>query len=493
MNAAALPRPLPLPLPLPLQEPSAPPLSEVVHVLLAAAWRRRYAIVLPVLLLPVLGGAAGTVAPRSYEARTSILVQDPQRFNPFMTDLTVRSNLRDRMEGLKALLTSRHVLQGVAEDLGLVAQGAGEAAQDRAVAGLAGALSVTLIGQEMVEIRYRASRPGGMAAVLRRVGERFVERVRGPEDASLRDSLAFLERQAADAAAELDAAEAALSAYKSRHAAALPELRQATAARLAQLREQLADREMRLAGAEGEIGAMRDRLLATDPVLGRLEQEIVAARTGLAELRARYTEAHSRVQAAERRLARLEEERGGLVRAAGEVDLGRLWQLAAAAPGEGAPALLVSQVAAMEAARARLGLLRAEAATLGAAARELSARLEASGEVERGLRGLERDVAVKAELVQSLRRRLEQARVTAELAAQQAPERIKVIDPPVEPSAPTKPMPVIFAVAGLLAGIAVGAGLAALMEIADGSVRRIRQMEALVRVPVLARLPRYGR
>jgi nucleotide-binding universal stress UspA family protein len=47
------------------------------------------------------------------------------------------------------------------------------------------------------------------------------------------------------------------------------------------------------------------------------------------------------------------------------------------------------------------------------------------------LRGLEREVAVKAELVQSLRRRFEQARVTAELAEQQAPERIKVIDPPV--------------------------------------------------------------
>jgi capsular polysaccharide biosynthesis protein len=92
--------------------------------------------------------------------------------------------------------------------------------------------------------------------------------------------------------------------------------------------------------------------------------------------------------------------------------------------------------------------------------------------------------------VQALRRRFEQARVTADLAQQQAPERIKVIDQPVVPSAPTKPMPMIFAMAGLVAGLALGIGLAALLEIADTSVRRIRDLEKLTGVPVLARLPR---
>jgi capsular polysaccharide biosynthesis protein len=65
-----------------------------------------------------------------------------------------------------------------------------------------------------------------------------------------------------------------------------------------------------------------------------------------------------------------------------------------------------------------------------------------------------------------------------------------VIDQPVVPSAPTKPMPMIFAIAGLVAGLALGIGLAALLEIADTSVRRIRDLEKLTGVPVLARLPR---
>jgi uncharacterized protein involved in exopolysaccharide biosynthesis len=239
MNATALPLP----------RHAAQPLTEILHALLHAAWRRRYLILLPVLVLPLLGGALGSFAPRSYEARMSVLVQDPQRFNPFMTDLTVRSNLRDRMDGLKALLTSRHVLIGVAEDIGLVARGAPEAAQAWAVSSLAAAVSVTLIGQEMVELRYRARSPEGMDDVLRRIGERFIERVRGPEDTSLRESVTFLERQAAESQSELDVAESALSAFKSRNASQLPDLRQANVSRLATLREQLSERELRLASA----------------------------------------------------------------------------------------------------------------------------------------------------------------------------------------------------------------------------------------------------
>jgi uncharacterized protein involved in exopolysaccharide biosynthesis len=232
-------------------------------------------------------------------------------------------------------------------------------------------------------------------------------------------------------------------------------------------------------------------------VIGRLEQDIVATTGELALLRARYLREHSRVQAAERRLERLEEERGTLVRAAATArpaDIGRLWNFAAVAAGQGdgAQMLLVSQVGALEAARTRVEQLRAETANLRAASDELARRVAASGEVERGMRALERDVAVKAEIVHALRRRFEQARVTADLAQQQAPERIKVIDEPVQPSSPMKPLQLIFAIAGLLAGAALGAGLATLLELADTSVRRIRELETLTGAPVLARIPRFA-
>lgn len=474
--------------------PAAPALGEIFHAFLAAGWRRRYVILLPVLLLPVLGGLVGSFVPHSYETRMSVLVQEPGRFNPFLEDLSVRSNLRDRMEGLRALLTSRHVMLSVAEDLGMVPPGASEWEQSRAVAGLASSVSVQLIGQEMVELRYRARRPDGMDRVLDRVGQRFIERVRGPEDASLRDSVAFLDAQIRDAQAALDRAEQAQSVFKSQNAALLPDMRAANLQRLAMQREQLAEREVRLAGAEAEITSIASRLLATDPVVGRLEEDIVETRSELAVLRARYMDAHSRVQAALRRLDSLEQERDLLrARSGGSgMDDARLRNLAAvsARRGDAPQPLLVSQMVVLDQARARLGQLRGETDNLRAAVAELNDNIASSGEVERELRALERDVAVQADLVQQLRRRFETARVTADLARQQAPGRIMVIDRPYEPTAPSKPMTMIFALAGIVAGLALGIGLAALLDLMDSSVRGIRATEKLLGTPVLARLPR---
>ena len=473
---------------------SGPPFAELAHALLAAAWRRRYAMALPLLLLPLLGGVIGAMVPLSYDTRMSVLVQEPGRFNPFLEDLSVKSNLKDRMEGLRALLTSRHVLLPVAEDLGMVVPGASEGDQSRAVGALAADVSVQLIGQEMVELRYRARRPDGMDRILGRIGERFIERVRGPEDSSLRDSVAFLEQQQSQSQAALGEAEAALAAFKAAHASQLPDLRSANLLRLGQLREQLAEREVRLAGAEREVASVADRLLATDPVVGRVEQDIVAALAELSALRSRYTDSHSRVQGALNRLERLEQERATLLERAGKAtvfDTTSLWNFAAVAAqrADGSQPLLVSQVAALEAGRARLEQLRGETANIRTAASDLEAQIAGSGEVERELKGLEREVAVKAELTQQLRTRFERARVTADLARQQAPERIKIIDRPYEPTAPTKPMTMIFALAGIGAGLALGAGLTILLELLDGTLRRIRETEKLVGVPVLARIP----
>lgn len=132
--------------------------------------------------------------------------------------------------------------------------------------------------------------------------------------------------------------------------------------------------------------------------------------------------------------------------------------------------------------------LRSETAVLLRSVDELSQRLASTGEVERELRVREREVQATQELVQSLRKRFDMAKVTGELSRYQAPERIKVIDRPVLPTRPTKPMPVLFAVSGLVGGLALGAGLTLLLELSDVSVRRIRQMEALTGVPVLARI-----
>nr|WP_294564767.1 hypothetical protein [uncultured Rhodopila sp.] len=473
--------------------PASPPIAETLQVLLTGAWRQRYLIVTPMLFLPVLGGIAGHLAPKTYETKMTILIQEPGKLNPFLEDLSIKTNLKDRMPALQSLLTSRYVMQSVATDLGMIHPDSKEKLIDDVVADLAGAVTVQLTGQELVELHYKAATPAGIDKVLMRIGERFMERVEAPEDSSMRNSVTFLDKELAEARKRLEDAEGAVAEYRARNAQSLPDQRAGNLQRLATLRDALAEHEVKLAGAQTDFDTTRARLSQTDPVIGRLEQDIVTTRGDLAVLRSRYTDEHSKVQAALRKLQRLEEERASLVASgqqAAPADVDRMWNMAAVArkEGDGSQPLLVSQVAMLEAARTRLQEMQSETENLRRSIAELSASVEASGDVEREFDKRQRSVTETLDLVQSLQKRFDMAKVTGELSRFQAPERIKVIDKPAVPTKPMKPLTVLFAVGGLAGGLFLGAGLAVLVELSDTTVRRIRQMEKLTGVPVLGRL-----
>lgn len=471
---------------------------DVAHGLLSAAWRRRYLIAVPILVMPVLAAVAGMMAPKSYKARMSVLVQEAAVLNPFLKDLVVATNLKERMNSLGALLKSRQLLGQVALDLKWIREDSSPVEQDRTIAFLGRMLDVELIGKELIEIRYRADSPKGMDQVLLATSRRFMERVLAPERTSLRGSESFLRTQLEQISVDLETAESALARFKTENADKLPELHSSNVARLAALRRDLSSKAMDLAGAKATLESVRSRLADTNPVVGQIEQKIVETVGGLAVLRARYTDEHYEVAALKRRLGRLQQERADILLAARDlklVDIDRLWNIAVSGEnrdGKATQPLMVAQLQQLQDAQARIQSLTQEVATVEADVKQVEAMVVAFGEVERTLKRLEREVAMKRQLHDGLKERFQMARVTADLGAFEAPERIRVIDMPVEPTAPTTPGLVLFLAAGIFGGIALGIGLAAFAEVADGTVRSAKQLADLTGLPVLTRMPSLG-
>ncbi len=485
-----------------------PPLVEVVHGALAAAWRRRRVILVPALALPIVGFGIGLVAPRTYEAKMSLIVQDIGRASPDLQDISVSTDLKNRIDSLKALLASKRVLLAVAGDMHFVGAGATDKERDLVVDKLARSVEVNLVGTDMLQFSYRASSPHGMSATLNRIAQRFMESVLAPEASGSTESVSFLKRQLDAAEGQLADAEDKVGEFKGRNVQQLPDQRGSAVARLATLRDQLADHESQLAGARGEFEGLRSRIAATDPVVGRLEQDIVSATSELANLKARYTESYSGVQAAERRLDHLEEMRrtvlarasdraaGDAAHKPGEPDqayMDKLWNMAATTPeghgadGDGAP-MLVSQVVALQAAKGKVDQLRAETENIRQAVATIERQLASSGQIERELRELERDLDTKTNLVAEMSKRYERAQVSSDLTRYQAPDRVKVVDPPSDPDVPLHPVTLLFTLAGIFGGLAFGIGLAVAMEIVDPAIRRTRDMARVAGAPVLARL-----
>jgi len=82
------------------------------YKILAAAWRHRYLLIIPPLLMPFIGLGMSKLAPRIYDSHTSFLIQESAKLNPFLKDLSVETHIQQRIKALDTLLHSRHILQG---------------------------------------------------------------------------------------------------------------------------------------------------------------------------------------------------------------------------------------------------------------------------------------------------------------------------------------------------------------------------------------------
>nr|WP_211091939.1 chain-length determining protein [Vibrio agarilyticus] len=462
-------------------------------MILEGAWRRRYVILLPIFILPLIGTLIGAITPKQYQSHTSMLIQETAKMNPFLEDLAVSSQIKERFSGLQALLHSRHILGQVAIERGFVDASAPSYRHDEAIAKLSAALSMSAIGKDVIRIDYRANDPDGMKQTLETVSYHVVEELLAPERSSMQDSRSFLAEHIEYRRAELDKAESALAEFRAQHSDGLPELQLANFARIEQLKQRLSEKRAELAGARKSLGGLDQQLSSTNPVIGSIENQIIRLRSDLALLKARYTDEHSSIQAAMRNLRRLEEQRSQLVSETKlDVNSDQLWEIANSAriseTGNSQP-LLISQLENLQLARSRVEMLTEETSSLQTMVDELELKTQLSGQKEQQIRRLERDLQVKRELFEELLQRQEKARLISSLGVFEQDKRIKVIDRPYSPSAPSNLPLFVFTIAGFIGGIFFGCGLAVIMELLDGTVRRAATLEHLSGVPVLSRLP----
>ena len=469
---------------------------EILLLILAAAWRRRYLICIPILVLPPIAFVAAGFVNKAYETRMTILVQEPAKLNPFLNDLAIGPNLKERMPALKSLLHSEHVLGKVLEDVGVLKTESSAKERLWAVRRLSSAIKVRLVGSDLIELKIRRREKEGMVKTLKAVNRRFVERLLAPERSAVSDSEHFLEAQLKERMGILRKAEGDLAQYKKANAEQLPAIYSSNVTRLSAMKQRLDEKTMALAAADAAFDDLRKRVTTTNPVIGRLEENIVDITSQLSSLRARYTDSHSAVQAAERELKRLQAERRTILESAKKIDekdLDRLWNMAAVSASskdDTTQPLLVSQMQRLQDAQAKRAALQKDVELLKLSIADLQHKVSLSAPIEQEIEHHERSILMAREMYEGLNKRYQMARVTGALGHFEAPERIKVIDEPVAPVAPVTPGRMLFLIVGIVAGIGLGGGLAAVAEIFDTRIRRAKDFIDLTELPIIARVPR---
>jgi polysaccharide chain length determinant protein (PEP-CTERM system associated) len=461
--------------------------------ILYGAWRQRYVIVIPMLILPIVGLLVANLTPKKYDSHTSMLIQETAKMNPFLEDIAVSTMLKDRINALKTLLHSRHVLYSVAEELELINSSMSSIEQEQIINDLSQRLMVTQLGKDFLKISLTSNTPERMEETLKSVSEHFIAQLLAPERSSIEDSSNFLAIHIEKRREALDDAEQALALYRNDNIESTPEIQSQSLNRLAALKQSLSEKEAEMAGVKKSLGSMDQQLSRTNPVIGKIEDQIIDIRSELTLLQAKYTNKHSAVQAKLRELDRLESERKTLLEMKQpNMNSDQLWDIASSNTfndvSELQP-LLVTQLHSLQLVRARFESLKEETKSLKTMIFELENKANNFGQNAKEMYRLQRDVQVKRQLYDELVERYEMAQLTGSLGVFEQNKRVKIIDLPYTPSIPSNMPSFIFVIAGLIAGIGFGIGLAILFELFDSSVKGSAQVEQVLGVPVITVIP----
>ena len=152
------------------------------------------------------------------------------------------------------------------------------------------------------------------------------------------------------------------------------------------------------------------------------------------------------------------------------------------------PALLVSQLMRLQEARAKHAALQSDVDHLKTSVGEIHKTMALHGPIEQELQRLEKEVIGAREMYEIFVKRHDSAATSRALGVFSAAERVKVIDAPQDPKVPVTLPAFVFILAGLLAGLSLGVGLAVTAEMLDQRLRKAVDFSDLLSVPVMARL-----
>ena len=399
-----------------------------------AFWRRRLLLVVPMLLLVPLSFLIAAFAPKTYVAKSLILLQEEGRDNPLAKAGPERSSeMRERIAGLEALAKSDLVISRAMNEI------LGEAAPRSAAAiaewkeDMKDAFSVELIGTDFVALSLKSNNPTGLGDRVAILTTIFLEALLTEEQTISATQLLLTKRKE-----EFEAAEREY--YKHRQeTVAEPDAVQVKAAQ-----QRASGNKQQLEKARSAIVNARATVLKTGDVPPNIGAKISEITSELRPYDGVAEPAPSAVVTARVRLKAL-------------LDLQK--------------AMANEQALTRDMERLKIEINTDNRA---AADVKLDARLSQAVREAR-----DRYDEYSKRYIQPPGRTL---------GILTAPERIRVIDLPSDPQLPVSSGGK-YVIAGFLGSLGVALGLVVIAELMDRTVRRARDFETIVGAPVVTRLP----
>jgi len=467
--------------------------------------RRKWLIIVPVLLGPIIAYGISLKLPSQYTSQTLVLVEQ-QKVPGSYVEAVVTEDLNARLATMQEQILSRTRLQPTIERFQLYRQDWGKRTMEELLERMRDDISVTPVKSAVGSrqsgipgffISFTASEPRVAQQVCAEITSMFIEENLRQREQSAQGTTDFLQSQLEDAKRHLDEQDAKLAQFKRRHIGSLPDETQTNLNLLASLNTQLAAVTQSLNRAQQDktytesmlaqqLAARKNLLSTYDPQPEKIGDEIAKMETQLAALQSRYTSDHPDIIKLKGEIEQLK-MKVSQMGAAGKEDSGE--EPAVQMPEPPQILQLRSQVHAYEQAAKNLS---SDQDRLREQIRLYQSRIQLSPIVEQEYKQITRDYQTALDFYNDLLKKRNQSGMATDLERRQQGEQFRVMDPANLPEKPTFPNRPLFALGGLGGGLLLGLLLAALLELRDKSLRTELDVEFYLETPALAVVPTIG-
>lgn len=461
--------------------------------------RRKWWLIVPVVLSIVVGLVLLRVLPREYRATATLAVAAPV-VSPSLVNQGAQLDNQERLRALSQQLLATPIIARVVQEEGL-----GTLSDDRLIARVRHSISVAVpdpVAQvneprrlDQFLVSYDGAEPGLSQRVTNRLVSVFVDENSRRRTANAEGTATFLQGQLDASQQRLAALEARLRASKESFMGQLPEQTQANLSTLSGLRQQLEanatalrGEQDRLSMIERQIEGVRqgssDVIFVPGPNGGTQaqtpESRVVLLQRELASARAMYTDKHPEVQRLEEDLRNARQDAQN-ERAKPVSD--RMAQLAL-------DPTYRQLTADREMSRLRIRDLQRAESDLRRQIGTYQARVESAPRVEQQLASVQRDYDLERQQYSDLSSKLHAASIAENVERNRSGEQFTVLYPATRPSVPTTPVPWRVMLIAVAAGLCLGAGAALGREYLDRSVHDARDLRDEFQLPVLGEVSR---
>jgi polysaccharide chain length determinant protein (PEP-CTERM system associated) len=466
--------------------------------------RRRWVILIPFLLGPLVAYGISLLVPNRYTSQTLVLIEQ-QKVPENYVKSVISDDLNVRLSTMQEQILSRTRLQPIIERFGLYKNDAGKVPMEDLVARLRKNITISTITTIGANSRHKEEgMPGFTIAVTTgdaRTSQQICAEITSmfmSENLQAREQRAqgttdFISKQLDEAKVNLDEQDKKLALFKMQYFGQLPGQEQSNMNILSSLNARLEAVTQMVNGAQQEktyLGSLLTQQIQTwhaaqtssnpdtlEQQLGRMQDELTA-------IRARYTDDYPDVikvkTEVEQLKTRIQQARAVPKEKTGEGNAGA---------EQAEPASIQQLRAQLQRSNEFIKSKAQEQERLQEEIKVYQARLQLSPKVEQQYKELTRDYDTALGFYNDLLGKKNSSEMATDLEKRQQGEQFRIMDPADLPEAPTFPNRPLFALGGLGGGLGLGLGIAVLQEMRDRSLRTDRDVEFFLGVPVLAMMP----